>query len=262
MSRILVFLDTDRGSLSPSGLEALTPALSLAETLAASLEVVTVGQDGQSVLESIGLPGYVISHPILSDYAPEAYGEALAQLAGKAEASVLISLGDDRGSEVMAHAAASLDQPLVANVIEITKTSDERGGDWEMIRVRWGGSLLERTRLRSSVKLLTVAPHTFAPHEPDAGATAAVDIFVPDLPESTARTRVVEAGPPGGRHHPGHRPGGGERRERRGKRREFRHPRGVGRIVGGSGGMLAGGNKQRLASPLRPGRPDRHPGGA
>ena len=192
MNRILVFLDTDRGSLSPSGLEALTPALSLAETLAASLEVVTVGQDGQSGLESIGLPGYVISHPILSDYAPEAYGEALAQLANKAEASVLISLGDDRGSEVMAHAAASLDQPLVANVTEITKTSEEPGGDWEMIRVRWGGSLLERTRLRSSVKLLTVAPHTFAPHEPDAAATAVVDIFVPDLPESSARTRVVE----------------------------------------------------------------------
>ena len=192
MSRILVFLDNDRGSLSPSGLEALTPAFSLAAALAAPLEVVTVGESGRSALEALGMPGYVISHPILSDYAPEAYGEALAQLTAKAEASVLTSLGDDRGAEVMAHAAAALDQPLVTNVTEIVKTAKDPDGIWEVIRVRWGGSLLERTRLRSSLKLLTVAPHTFSPPEPSGGLPQTATVFAADLPEHLARTRVVE----------------------------------------------------------------------
>ncbi len=192
MSRILVLLDNDRGSFSPSGPEALTPALSLAETLAVPLEVVTIGEDGRAALESVGLPGHVVSHPILSDYAPEAYGDALAQLVTDVDASALISLGDDRGAEVMAHTAAVLELPLVANVTEIVDTTEGPDGVWEMIRVRWGGSLLEKTRLKSSLKLLTVAPHTFPPTEPGGGAPTAASTFVPDLPDHSARTRVVE----------------------------------------------------------------------
>ena len=191
MSRILVFVDNDRGALSPSALEALAPALSIAESLDADLELVTVGEAGRAAIAGVGLPGYVVEHPVLSDYAPEAYGEALAQLVSEKDASVMISLGDDRGAEVMAHAAAVLDQPLVANVTEIVDT-ERPDGAWEMVRVRWGGSLLERTRLRSPVKLLTIAPHTFAAPEPAGDGPGMLTTFVPRLPESLARTRVVE----------------------------------------------------------------------
>ena len=190
MTRILVFVDNDRGTLSPSALEALTPARVLAESLGASLELATVGEGGRAALEPAGLGGYVISHPILSDYAPEAYGDALAQLVSEKEFSAVISLGDDRGAEVMAHTAAVLDRPLVANVTEIVDT-DGPDGSWEVIRVRWGGSLLERARLRSDLKLLTIAPHTFPAPEPN-GDAGPLDTFVPEIPDSLARTRVVE----------------------------------------------------------------------
>ncbi len=192
MSLILVFLDNDRGSLSPSGPESLTPALELAAALGARLETATVGEAGRAALEQLGLPGHVVSHPVLSDYAPEAYGEALAQLANHAGASVLMALGDDRGAEVMAHVAAVLEEPLVANVTEIVDVSQGTAGAWEMVRVRWGGSLLERARLQSSRKLLTVAPHTFAPPESAMGVSTAANTFVPDIPDHLARTRVVE----------------------------------------------------------------------
>ena len=192
MSLILVFLDNDRGALSPSGAEALTPALQLAETLGARLETVTVGESGRAGLERLGLAGHVVSHPILTDYAPEAYGEALAQLAGHTGASVLLTLGDDRGAEVMAHAAAILDEPLVANVTELTDVSGGTAGAWEMVRVRWGGSLLERAQLKSSRKLLTIAPHTFSPPESTTADPTAATSFTPDLPDHLARTRVVE----------------------------------------------------------------------
>ncbi|MDE0121214.1 MAG: electron transfer flavoprotein subunit alpha/FixB family protein [bacterium] len=190
MTRILVFVDNDRGTLSPSALEALTPAYSLADSLDASLELATVGEGGRAALEPVGLGGYVISHPVLSDYAPEAYGDALAQLVSEEQFSVVISLGDDRGAEVMAHMAAVLDQPLVANVTEIADTEGP-DGSWEVIRVRWGGSLLERARLRSDLKFLTIAPHTFPAPEPNGGA-GPLTTFVPEIPDSLARTRVVE----------------------------------------------------------------------
>lgn len=191
MSRILVFVDNDRGIVSPSALEALTPARALAGSLDAALDVVTVGESGAAAMESAGLRGYVITHPILSDYAPEGYGEALAQLASQEDASVVIALGDDRGAEVMAHTAAVLDQPLVANVTKIVDTGGTDGA-WEMIRVRWGGSLLERTRLRSDCKLLTIAPHTFSAPESAGEGAGSLATFVPRIPDSLARTRVVE----------------------------------------------------------------------
>ena len=191
MNRILVFVDNDRGTLSPSALEALTPARALAESLDASLELVTVGEGGRVALEPVGLPGYVVSHPVLTDYAPEAYGEALAQLASQMEASVVIALGDDRGAEVMAHTAAVMDRPLVANVTEIVDTGGP-DGSWEMIRVRWGGSLLERTRLRSDRKILTIAPHTFSAPESAGDGAGSLATFVPEIPDYLARTRVVE----------------------------------------------------------------------
>ncbi len=191
MSSVLVFVDNDRGAFAPSALESLTPAISLAGRLDLVLEVATIGEQGRSALQATGLPGHVVSHPILSDYAPEAYGEALAQLVAETNASVLISLGDDRGAEVMAHTASVLDEPLVANVTELVDAADPEG-TWEVIRVRWGGSLLERTRLRSSRKLLTVAPHTFSPPELPAGESGRVATFEPALPDHLARTRVVE----------------------------------------------------------------------
>ena len=192
MSLILVYLDNDRGALSPSGAEALTPALELAETLGARVETATVGEAGQTALEQLGLPGHVVSHPILSDYAPEAYGDALAQLAAHTGASVLMTLGDDRGAEVMAHVAAVMDEPLVANVTEITDASGASDGSWEMIRVRWGGSLLEKARLHSTRKLLTIAPHTFEAPQSTLANPAAATTFIPDIADHLARTRVVE----------------------------------------------------------------------
>ncbi len=191
MSLILVFLDTDRGTMSPGGAECLTPALDLADRLGVMVEVATIGEAGRAALEELGMPGHVVGNPILTDYAPEAYGEALAQLADHLGASVLIATGDDRGAEVMAHTAAVLDQPLVANVSEFV-TAQTPESAWEMIRVRWGGSLLEKTKLRSDRKLLTIAPHTFTPPGFPISAPTEARTFTPDLPQYLSRTRVRE----------------------------------------------------------------------
>jgi electron transfer flavoprotein alpha subunit len=94
---------------------------------------------------------------------------------------VVIACGTDRGNEVMAHAAARLDLPMVANVTEF--------GD-ELTRVRWGGSLLERCALHAPTRLLTVAHHAFAADEhPATVETRALRVL---LDPSTARTMVVE----------------------------------------------------------------------
>ena len=80
----------------------------------------------------------------------------------------------------------------MANVTEISDASAGAAGVWEMIRVRWGGSLLEKARLNSSRKLITIAPHTFSPPESSVGDPTAAATFAPDIPEHLSRSRVVE----------------------------------------------------------------------
>ena len=83
--------------------------------------------------------------------------------------------------------AARLGLALAANVTEV------RPGDpWQVTRQRWGGSLLEEARLDGPIRLLTVAPHAFAPAAASAaGAPATVQPFAPDLDDRDFRVRIT-----------------------------------------------------------------------
>lgn len=164
-----------------SGDELDRQALAFARPLG-SVEAVVVG-DG-------AIPGvertWTITHPLLSDYAPEAIAESLAQLVAAELPGAVVAPGSERGNEVVAHLAALLELPMASNVLTVDNTAD----DWNLSRVRWGGSLIEDASLSAFVNLLTVAPHSIAP---DLTAEASeVSIFTPELDDSLARTRVVE----------------------------------------------------------------------
>jgi electron transfer flavoprotein alpha subunit len=76
---------------------------------------------------------------------------------------------------------------MVANVVEF--------GDGELIRVRWGGSLLERCTLDAPIHLVTIAHHAFAAVESPVAATAtplAVELD-PIVGRTLIRDRVERA---------------------------------------------------------------------
>jgi electron transfer flavoprotein alpha subunit len=107
-------------------------------------------------------------------YAPAAWGAAVAQAGG----DVIVAPGTERGNEVLAHAAAILDQPMAANCVSATL-----GPPATVTRVRWGGSLLEEARLHGSPLLLSAAAHAFE---------AATDVVAESLPAADSGVRVLE----------------------------------------------------------------------
>ena len=111
-------------------------------------------------------------------YAPQAWARAIASLGP----TTVVAAGTDRGNEVLAHAAVMTGGVLAANCVEAS-------GD-EVVRQRWGGSLLEEARLHGDVKLMTVAPHA-VPIEPAEGEPA-VERFTPELRDEDLVARVVE----------------------------------------------------------------------
>jgi electron transfer flavoprotein alpha subunit len=159
--------------LVEAGDELSRQALALARGLG-EVEALSVGEPADVAVDVLHVA------EVDGSYAPAAWAAAVLEAADGADA--IVAAGSDRGNEVLAHVAARLDQPLAANVIAVD-------GD-TVTRVRWGGSLLEETRLHGSPKLLTVAPHAL-PAEP-AGAPASTRTFSPALSESDTAVRVLD----------------------------------------------------------------------
>ena len=102
-----------------------------------------------------GIESEVAAITITGDaYAPSAWAQTMVELISERSPTVVVAPGSDRGNEVMAHVAAQLDQPMAANCVSVMP-----GDPATVVRVRWGGSLLEEARVHGSPLLVTIAPH-------------------------------------------------------------------------------------------------------
>lgn len=148
--------------------------------------------DVDEVAEDAGRYGaelvYSLEHDLLERYGPEAWGAALVDVMGEVESTVVVAAGTDRGGEVLAHAAARLDLPLVANVTSVT----DNGDGWDLQRVRWGGSLLEAAHLEAPVKMVSLLPHAVDAAPADEPEDPELIEHEVDLDDSVARSCVVD----------------------------------------------------------------------
>ncbi len=180
----LVVIEHDRGALAEASLEALAAA----RGLGTRVEAVTVGADADGLSDTLAAHGVSVHHrahhEMLSDYAPEAWGEVVAGLVRSISPRVVLACGTDRGNEVLAQAAARLDLPFAANCTDLSP-----GDALSMTRLRWGGSLLEDATLSAPVWIVSVAHHLFEPAEsPTECSTADIEV---ELDPALARSRVT-----------------------------------------------------------------------
>jgi electron transfer flavoprotein alpha subunit len=140
----------------------------------------------QAVVMARGLGTDIASVAIdpTDGYAPAAWAQTLVEIARTRGATAITAPGSERGNEILAHVAAKLDQPMAANCVSITP-----GDPPTVMRVRWGGSLLEEAQVHGSPLLFTSAAHA-AVAEPIADVeTVAV---TPALSELDQVVRVTE----------------------------------------------------------------------
>ena len=187
---VLVLCDHDRCVLSEASLEAMTFGRALAHGTNVPCAAVLIGAGASDAVDSLGAYGaeaiHLADHELLTDYGPEAWGETLAQLVQSTNATAVTACGTDRGNEVLAQAAARLDEPFVANC----RQAEPGDGVWSATRVQWGGSLLEDVTVEAGVHLLSVAPHTVDVTPAEVAGTGTVVVFNPDLGDSLARSIV------------------------------------------------------------------------
>ena len=186
---LLVFAEHDRGTLADAAREALTASRPLAAALGVPLHAVTIGEVADGLAGEVAEYGaavvHRVHHRLLSDYGPDAWAESVAQVALAEGAQLIVGAGTDRGNEVLAHVAALMDQPFAANCLEVAV-----GEEWQVTRVRWGGSLLESATLDAAIRVITFAHHAVDPvPAPGAGE---VRVFEPELDDAVAQTIVTD----------------------------------------------------------------------
>jgi electron transfer flavoprotein alpha subunit len=189
MSEILVFVEHDQGELAPSAAEALTAARKLGEMLSQQTAAVLIGQDAEglgAMCAEYGVPvAYCLTSPLLSDYGPEAWGQAIVELTNHCSPSIILSVGTDRGNEVLAQVAARLGAPFAANSINV-----ERGDSWEITRVQWGGSLLEDIVIDAELLIVSYNQHSIEPVSFPGGNGIEVQTIEIELDPSLGRTVI------------------------------------------------------------------------
>ena len=213
MSAVFAVVEHRDGQIDEVGLELLSAARGVASAVGGSLEAVVIGPGADAAPPDMAAYGvdraHVVSHPLLSAYAPDAYADSLVQLMQSQQPLAVLASGTEKGNEVLAHVAARSDLPMAANCTEISPGDGGNGQTWTLTRMRWGGSLLEEAALDAPTKLLTVAPHAFEatqvtdgdPASSNAGAAngqVVVESFAPDLDDRAAVVRVVDHEPSGG----------------------------------------------------------------
>ena len=190
---LLAVLEHDRGVLAEGAREALTAGRRLADQMAVELHAVLIGNGADGLVDEAAEYGaeviHLVGHDLLTDYGPDAWSESVRQLADEIDAAAVISVGTDRGNEVMAQLAARTGLPFVANCTEIDSADD---ANWTITRVQWGGSLLEDVTLEADRKLVTFAHHAVPAAEADPPGGGAVEEFEPELDETHAVTIIKD----------------------------------------------------------------------
>jgi electron transfer flavoprotein alpha subunit len=116
-----------------------------------------LSQQALSFARGLGEEVVAVGIDRAAPYAPGAWAQTLVELIEQRTPSALVGPGTDRGNEVLARVAAKLDQPMATNCVSVTS-----GNPTSVVRVRWGGSLLEEAGLAGEPLLITAAPHAVA----------------------------------------------------------------------------------------------------
>lgn len=186
---ILAFVEHEEGEPEEETLEALTLARDVAEQADTGLSAVAIDPGAEStanVLAEYGVERlFVLPADELRPYVPGGWAAALDGLIESASPAALIGAGLERTQEVFARLGARRDQPMAANCNEVTV-----GESYEVMRQRWGGSLLEEARLDGEPKLLSVTPHERAAEPAEAVTEIAVEPVDPDLADADMRVRI------------------------------------------------------------------------
>lgn len=188
---ILTLVEYKDNALSEACQQMLTFARGLEADGGDGLVGLIIGAaDGSALTAELGSFGVnrVIKadDELLSAYAPVAWAKVLSQVIAEVKPSAVLACSTERGNEVIAHLAAILDLPMAANCSAVS--ADDPA---QITRFRWGSSLLEKARVNSELRLMTIGQHVIEAQPVQTVAEPSEESFTPTLADKDLDVRLV-----------------------------------------------------------------------
>lgn len=183
---ILAFIEHEDGAMSAGTLQMLACARRLSAETGAPLHAAMIGARADSAGKQGISQVYLFDHPSLNEYAPAAWARCLSGIVEQRLPAIVMAAGTDRGNELMAWCGAMTGLPVAVNCLRVNP-----GAPFQVLRQRYGGSLLEEANLNGSTKLVTTALHVFEAGEAGSAADPSVETIPAPAVEKDLRARVV-----------------------------------------------------------------------
>jgi electron transfer flavoprotein alpha subunit len=194
MAGILVFAEQREGRIKRVALEALGAARRLLPQVGGEVVAVLIGAGVASEAKALAAGGadkvYLVERPEFRFYSSEGYGSAVADLAKKMDASLILMGATAMGKDLGPKTAAKLGGCFAGDCIALDV--DEKG-ILTASRPMFGGKVFSKVTSRQpKFQVATLRPNVFALNPPDPSKAPAVETYSPAVDLSGLVAKVKE----------------------------------------------------------------------
>lgn len=190
MSGILIFAETEDGTILPNFWELVSAARLAAEQVGGGLRVVVQGsqlKDAGAALQSGAAQVYVLDDARLGEPWVEAHLETFTALCRELQPELILLPRTLLGMEIAARLAVRLDAGLAQDVM----TMQLADGKLTVTRPVFGGAASATLRLTRAPYIIVPRTGAFAPAEPAAEPTGELVARQPTLDDDALKTRCI-----------------------------------------------------------------------
>jgi electron transfer flavoprotein alpha subunit len=180
--KILAFAEQREGKFKKSAFEVAQTAKQLAGQLGVEVVAVVIGDNVSGIAPELGAYGatrvLAVQDPRLHYYSTTAYAKALAEIARKEDAGVILLPASQMGKDLAPRLGAKLGAGIAADCTAIAVS----GGEITATRPVYAGKAMITVKVVSPVKIFTLRPNVFT--ATPSGGTAAVEACAVDLTDA------------------------------------------------------------------------------
>src|SRR5678809_612334 len=154
---VLIFIDTNEGHVKKASFEAMTYGAKVAEQLGTSAEGVLLGTAKED-LAALGKYGvkkiHHVNNPTLNHLDAQVYTKAIADVAGKTGAKVIVFSNNVDGKAIAPRLSARLKAGLVSGAVALPDTSK----GFVVKKNVFSGKAFANISLQTPVKIISLSP--------------------------------------------------------------------------------------------------------
>src|SRR5580765_2691499 len=157
---VLIFIDTAEGHVKKASLEALTYGAKVAEQLGTTAEGVVLGttKDDLAALGKYGVKKiHHVNNPALDHLDAQVYTKAIADVAGKTGANVIVFSNNVDGKAIAPRLSARMKAGLVSGAVALPDT----GNGLTVKKNVFSGKAFANITINTDVKIITLSPNAY-----------------------------------------------------------------------------------------------------